>query len=899
MWCIVRNFARTLYIYVAATANANPYRLGDLRNLQLHTTLVLTHRCPHFCSIPMSYSIAQVAKIIGASLDDARDYDTAALNTQIDWLLTDSRSLAFPETSLFFALRTTTGDGHRYISALLQRGVRSFVVNDDYNLATLTADSANPLTADAHFLRVKSPLHALQQLAAAHRAQFTLPVVGITGSNGKTIVKEWLYQLLCPSEQVTRSPRSFNSQIGVPLSVWLLNEQSRIGIFEAGISRKGEMAKLRDIIQPTIGLITNIGAAHEANFSSMEEKCAEKLQLFTHCEALVYCADDALIGTTLDKMGFEGKRITWSKKGKPAQYHFSTHVLSDSTEISFQLAEISEDGSYVFSQNQESVQFFIPFTDEASIENAIHTAVVGLELGVTPIQLAARMPQLQSVAMRLEVKPGVRGLTLIDDAYNADLTSLDVALDFLHRRKEAHHKSVLMLSDFQQTGMPAAELYQRVATLIASRPVDMVIGIGHEVKRLQGLLDCRMECFDNTDAFLASSCLASLSDAVVLLKGAREFAFERIADELQLKVHETTLEINLSALADNVRFYRSHLQPGVKLTCMIKAGAYGCGSVEVARTLQDLGVDYLAVAVADEGAELRKAGITAGILVMNPEMSALHTLFKYRLEPEVYNFRLLDALIAAARHEGITQYPVHIKLDTGMCRLGFNPEHDIPALIERFRHQQALRPRSVFSHFVGSDSPDFDDFSAQQFSRFDRASLELQAAFPFHIMRHICNSAGIERFPERQLDMCRLGLGLYGIDPIDNRTLEHVATLRTTILQIREVATGTSVGYSRKTIVQRPSRIAAIPIGYADGLDRHLGNGRGYCWVNGHPAPYMVNICMDVCMIDVTDVPCREGDSVEIFGEHLPAARLAEWLDTIPYEILTSVSDRVKRVFFE
>ena len=793
----------------------------------------------------MSYTIAQVAKIIGASLDDARDYDTAALNTQIDWLLTDSRSLAFPETSLFFALRTATGDGHRYISALLQRGVRNFVVNDDYNLATLTADSANPLTADAHFLRVKSPLHALQQLAAAHRAQFALPVVGITGSNGKTIVKEWLYQLLCPSEQVTRSPRSFNSQIGVPLSVWLLNAQSRIGIFEAGISRKGEMAKLRDIIQPTIGLITNIGAAHEANFSSMEEKCAEKLQLFTHCEALVYCADDALIGTTLDKMGFEGKRITWSKKGKPAQYHFSTHVLSDSTEISFQLAEISEDGSYVFSQNQESVQFFIPFTDEASIENAIHTAVVGLELGVTPIQLAARMPQLQSVAMRLEVKPGVRGLTLIDDAYNADLTSLDIALDFLHRRKEAHHKSVLVLS------------------------------------------------------FLASSCLASLSDAVVLLKGAREFAFERIADELQLKVHETTLEINLSALADNVRFYRSHLQPGVKLTCMIKAGAYGCGSVEVARTLQDLGVDYLAVAVADEGAELRKAGITAGILVMNPEMSALHTLFKYRLEPEVYNFRLLDALIAAARHEGITQYPVHIKLDTGMCRLGFNPEHDIPALIERFRHQQALRPRSVFSHFVGSDSPDFDDFSAQQFSRFDRASLELQAAFPFHIMRHICNSAGIERFPERQLDMCRLGLGLYGIDPIDNRTLEHVATLRTTILQIREVATGTSVGYSRKTIVQRPSRIAAIPIGYADGLDRHLGNGRGYCWVNGHPAPYMGNICMDVCMIDVTDVPCREGDSVEIFGEHLPAARLAEWLDTIPYEILTSVSDRVKRVFFE
>lgn len=847
----------------------------------------------------MSYTIAQTAKIIGASIDGAGAHDIAACNAQIEWLLTDSRSLAFPETSLFFALRTATGDGHRYIPALLQRGVRNFVVNLDFHLDDLNDTAASSLVSEANFLRVKSPLLSLQRLAAAHRAQFSLPVIGITGSNGKTIVKEWLYQLLCPSEQVTRSPRSFNSQIGVPLSVWLLNAQSRIGIFEAGISREGEMARLRDIIQPTLGLITNIGAAHEANFSSMEEKCAEKLQLFAHCETLVYCADNELIGATLDKMDFAGKRITWSKQGKAAQYHFSPHILSDCTEISFQRAEIAADGSYIFSQNQEKHQFFIPFTDEASIENAIHAAVVAMQLGVSVEQLATRMPQLQSVAMRLEVKAGVRGLTLIDDAYNADLTSLDIALDFLHRRKEAHHKSVLVLSDFQQTGMPAGELYQRVATLIASRPVDKVIGIGHEVKRLQNLLQCQVECFDHTDDFLASSCLASLSDAVVLLKGAREFAFERIADELQLKMHETTLEINLSALADNVRFYRSHLRPGVKLTCMIKAGAYGCGSVEVARTLQDLGVDYLAVAVADEGAELRKAGITAGILVMNPEMSALHTLFKYRLEPEVYNFRLLDALIAAARHEGITQYPVHIKLDTGMCRLGFNPEHDIPAVIERFRHQQALRPRSVFSHFVGSDSPDFDEFSALQFARFDRASLELQAAFPFHVMRHICNSAGIERFPERQLDMCRLGLGLYGIDPIDNRTLEHVATLRTTILQIREVPAGTSVGYSRKTIVQRPSRIAAIPIGYADGLDRHLGNGRGHCLVNGHPAPYAGNICMDVCMIDVTDVPCREGDAVEIFGEHLPAAQLAEWLDTIPYEILTSVSDRVKRVFFE
>lgn len=840
----------------------------------------------------MSYSIAHIASLIGASR-------VGTAESQIENLLTDSRSLAFPETTLFFALRTSTGDGHRYLHALYLSGVRNFVVNRDCALDTVLQTNGTTWGEDANFLCVDSPLRALQTLATAHRAQFHIPVVGITGSNGKTIVKEWLYQLLCPSETVTRSPRSYNSQIGVPLSVWLLNAQSRIGIFEAGISKPNEMGTLRRIIQPTLGLITNIGAAHEANFCSMQEKCAEKLQLFVDCQQLVYCVDNTLIGETLSHMGFSGQHITWSKQGKNAMYRCSPHILTDSTEISIIKAEISTEGSYIFSQSSEKFQFFIPFTDEASIENAIHTAVVGLQLGVSFEQLAARMPQLQSVAMRLEVKPGVRGLTLIDDAYNADLTSLDIALDFLHRRKEAHHRSVLILSDFQQTGIDAGQLYQRVAQLIASRPVDVVVGVGREVQRLQQHLRCKLHLFPSTDALLSSNWLAELSDAVVLLKGAREYAFERIADELQLKVHETTLEINLSALADNVRFYRSLLRPGVKLTCMIKAGAYGCGSVEVARTLQDLGVDYLAVAVADEGAELRKAGITAGILVMNPEMSALHTLFKYRLEPEVYNFRLLDALIAAARHEGITQYPVHIKLDTGMCRLGFHPEHDIPSVIDRFRQQQALRPRSVFSHFVGSDSPDFDDFSALQFSRFDKASQLLQSAFPFHIMRHICNSAGIERFPERQLDMCRLGLGLYGIDPIDNRTLDNVATLRTTILQIREVEAGTSVGYSRRTIVDRPSRIAAIPIGYADGLDRHLGNRHGHCLVNGHPAPYVGNICMDVCMIDVTDVPCREGDRVEIFGDHLPAAQLSTWLDTIPYEILTSVSDRVKRVFFE
>lgn len=822
----------------------------------------------------MSYSISQICDIIGAT----RFGQSAA---EIECLLTDSRSLAFPETTLFFALRTPTGDGHRYIAELYRRGVRNFVVG------TLP-ERAEETYSGAVFLVVPSPLHALQHLTEYHRQRFDIPVVGITGSNGKTVVKEWIYQLLSPSKAVTRSPRSYNSQIGVPLSVWLLNEHSRVGIFEAGISRPGEMSALRHIIRPTLGVLTNIGAAHEAHFSTIEEKCLEKLKLFKHTAALVYCNDDPLIQKCLDRSGFAGRRLGWSRNDMDAPYWVQTDKENDRTHL---FLEDHEKG--------QTLSLQIPFSDEASVENAIHAAVVALQLGVDPEHIAERMSHLDPVAMRLEVKQGVRGLTLIDDAYNSDLNSLDIALDFLSRRKEAHRQSIVVLSDLQQSGWEAGQLYSRVAALLVSRRPDIVVGVGKEVQRLSGQIDAETHFFDTTDALLESNLFATWTDAIVLLKGAREFAFERITDELLLKVHETTLEVNLGALSDNLRYYRSFLRPGTRLTCMIKAGAYGCGSVEVARTLQDLGVDYLAVAVADEGVELRKAGITAGIMIMNPEMSALHTLFKYRLEPEIYSFRLLDAMIRAARREGIAHYPVHIKIDTGMCRLGFDPKHDMPRLIDTLNRQQALRPRSVFSHFVGSDSPDFDEFSAQQFALFDRASQQLQAAFPYHILRHICNSAGIERFPAWQLDMCRLGLGLYGIDPIDNRTLENVATLRTTILQIRQVPVGTSVGYSRRTILDRPSRIAAIPIGYADGLNRHLGNRQGYCLVNGEPAPYVGNICMDVCMIDVTDIVCREGDRVEIFGDNLPAAVLADQLDTIPYEILTSVSDRVKRVFFQ
>ena len=818
----------------------------------------------------MRYTIENVTALIGA-----RRFGHSA--TQVEWLLTDSRSLVFPETTLFFALRTKVGDGHRYVADLYRRGVRNFVVG------TLPAEHETAFP-DANFLQVMSPLKALQRLAERHREEHDIPVIGVTGSNGKTVVKEWLYQLLSPTLHVTRSPKSYNSQVGVPLSVCLLGEHSEIGIFEAGISQPGEMAALRAIIQPTIGVMTNIGPAHQENFESVEEKCHEKLSLFQDAKVLVYCADDAVVDECVATSLLRGERLAWSRRNPSAALFVSAvETLERGTRITYRF-------------HGAEATMTIPFTDDASTVNCIHCLAVLLSLNFSTEEIANRMKRLEPVAMRLEVIQGVRNCTLINDTYNSDAASLDIALDFMARRPEIQNKQkVLILSDMFQTGLPATELYAKVAELLNRRAIDHFIGVGPEISHAHSLFLMKKSFFPSGEALADSGLLDTLHDSLVLIKGSRPFGFEKITAALSLRVHETTLHVNLDALAGNLNYYRSFMKPETKMVCMVKASAYGAGSVEVAKTLQDRGVNYLAVAVADEGAELRRAGITAGIIVMNPEMTAFKTLFDYELEPEVYNFKLLDALIKAAEKEGIQGFPVHIKLDTGMHRLGFDPRLDLPALIDRLHHQTSVIPRSVFSHFVGSDSPDFDDFSARQFALFDEASKTLQAAFPHKILRHICNSAGIERFPERHLDMVRLGLGLYGIDPIDNRSLQNVTTLRTTILQIRECPKGDSVGYSRRTVLERDSRIAAIPIG----LNRHLGNRRGYCLVNGQRADYVGNICMDVCMIDVTDTDCREGDTVEIFGDNLPPAELARLLDTIPYEILTSVSDRVKRIYFQ
>ena len=820
----------------------------------------------------MSRSIEEIASVVGAKR-------VRTHNANIDWLLTDSRSLCFPEETLFFALKTKRNDGHKYIEELYAKGVRNFVVTELPDTIKHCQDS--------NFLVVNDTLKALQRLAAKHREQFDIPVIGITGSNGKTVVKEWIYQLVTPDKVVTRSPRSYNSQIGVPLSVWLMNEHTELGVFEAGISEMGEMEALQPIIRPTIGIITNIGGAHQENFASLQEKCMEKLQLFKDCDVLIYNGDNELISSCVSKSLFTAREIAWSTKDAERPLFIEQIEKDDTgTTIKYQYLGFLK-------------EYRIPFIDDASIENSLNCLAAALYLMISPEKIAQRMSQLESVAMRLEVKEGKNGCLLINDSYNSDFASLDIALDFMARREENKGKKrTLILSDILESGQPGKLLYRQVADLVHNRGVDRIIGVGESISSNASRFEMDKQFFRTTTELIESGVLNTLKNEIILVKGARAFHFDTVSDLLELKVHETILELNLSALVENLNYYRNKLKQETKMVCMVKASAYGAGYFEIAKTLEEHRVDYLAVAVADEGADLRKAGINASIIIMNPEMTAFKTMFDYRLEPEVYSFHLLDVLIRAAEREGVSNFPIHIKIDTGMHRLGFDPK-DMEKLKDRLHRQSAVIPRSVFSHLVGSDSARLDTFTHRQVDLFEKASSELQEGFNHKILRHICNTAGIERFPSAQFDMVRLGIGLYGIDPFTNKILNNVSTLKSTILQIHDVEADETVGYGRKGILHRKSRIAAIPIGYADGLDRHLGNGKGYCLVNGQKAFYVGNICMDVSMIDVTDIECKEGDKVIIFGDSLPVTILSDLLDTIPYEILTSVSDRVKRVYYQ
>jgi len=730
-------------------------------------------------------------------------------------------------------------------------------------------------------------LKALQTLAAVHRSSFKVPVIGITGSNGKTVVKEWLYQLLHTDYSITRSPRSYNSQIGVPLSVWAMNENTQLGIFEAGISEMHEMEYLQLIIQPTIGIFTNLGEAHQENFTGLKQKCEEKLLLFKNAETLIYCSDNKLVEISIAQSHFKGKLFSWGKSDKAVVQILLTEKSALNTTVSFKYS-----GSVFF--------VVIPFIDDASIENALQSVALMLYLGIKPEEIARRILQLEAVAMRLEVKEGVHDCLIINDSYNSDLNSLSIALDFLNQQATAKNLSkTLILSDILQSGQTSDELYKTVSGLVQNKNVQRIIGIGTEISKHADKFEIAEKVFfKETEDFLKSPLIRVFQQEVILLKGSRAFHFEDISEKLELITHETILEVNLNALVDNLNYFRSKLRPETKMMCMVKAFAYGSGSVEVARTLQHHRCDYLAVAVADEGAELRREGIRIPIVVMNPEKGSFGMIFDNKLEPEIYSFRLLDAFIAAAEKLGVTDYPIHVKIDSGMHRLGFEPQ-DMEQLLARLKGQTQVKVRSVFSHLSGSDDARFDAFTKQQMATFTACADQFTATFTHYIMRHILNSAGIERFPEYQFDMVRLGIGHYGVSSLPDANLKQVCALKTVILQIKNVKAGETVGYSRKGIVATDKRIAVIPIGYADGFDRKLGNGVGEVFVNGQRAKVIGNVCMDLIMIDITNVEAKEGDQVEIFGDHLTISEVAAWLKTIPYEVLTSVSRRVKRVYFQ
>ena len=829
----------------------------------------------------MQYNIEEIAKITNAKVFIADDNEKLA-ERKISWLLTDSRSLCFPEETLFFALKSQRNDGHKYIEELYARGVNNFIVQSTEGLTHLK---------NACLLVVKNSLQALQDLATYHRQRFDIPVVAITGSNGKTTVKEWLYQILSNDYNVCRSPRSYNSQVGVPLSVWLIDRHTEIAIIEAGISQPGEMDRLNRIIKPNIGVITNIGQAHQENFLSLEIKCTEKMAILKGCTTAIMNMSNGTISHCAPTLSESINQLTWNNK--------SNARFNDNGLIVNNIEKKSNKAVITYSINKKEGQYTIPFIDDAAIENSVTCFTTCLALGLDTDVIAKRMETLEPVAMRMEVKDGINGCTIINDTYNSDIHSLNIALDFMARRPDTkEQRRTLILSDILQSGESARSLYTRVAEMAINKGIDKIIGVGEKICQCADYFRIDDKYFfRTTDDLISSSVFKQLKNEFILIKGARQFHFDKISDILTLKVHQTILEVNLNAMVDNLNYYRQFKKPETKMVCMVKASAYGIGSVEASKTLQDHGVDYLAVAVADEGAELRNAGITANIMVMNPEMTSFKMLFDYRLEPEVFNFEILEALIRAAEKEGITNFPIHIKIDTGMHRLGFNAKTDMERLTKRLLRQTAVVPCSVFSHFVGSDSDEFDEFSHQQFKIFDQASSYLQKEYGHKIMRHICNSAAIEHFPQYHLDMVRLGLGLYGINPRNNEIIHNVCTLKTTILQVRDVPAGDSIGYSRKTFVDRPSRVADIPIGYADGLNRHLGNRNCYCLVNGKKANYLGNICMDVCMIDVTDIDCKAGDHAIIFGDELPVTVLSDVLDTIPYEVLTGISTRVQRVY--
>jgi alanine racemase len=793
----------------------------------------------------------------------------------IQHLLLDSRQLIFPAQSLFFALPGSQQDGHQFIGALYQAGVRNFVVKQLPPLSDFP---------EANFLQVPDVLRALQHLAAYHRAQFPLRVIGITGSNGKTTVKEWLFQLLYPDYQIVRSPRSYNSQIGVPLSVWGIQAQHDLGIFEAGISRSGEMTHLAAIIQPNLGIFTTLGEAHNEGFSSLQAKLREKLQLYHGVDCLLYRSDDPLVNREVQALGCPTLR--WSLGQDP------------SADFYVQPPEFFHHQTQLEGQYQGQVQrISVPFTDTAALENAIHCWLLLLYLGLPAEQIAARMTQLEPVAMRMELLEGLHNCQIINDTYNADLSSLRLGLQWMRQHGHGRRRS-LIVSEILQSGTSAPELYHTLAQLIQEYQVERVIGVGAATELLQDSLptEVQQRYFSSTAALLEALPGMNFQSEVILLKGARPFHLEKVAQALSRQVHQARLEVNLSALAHNLRAYQRCLRPGVRTMVMVKATAYGAGSREVARLLEYLHVDYCCVAYADEGIELRQAGISAPIMVLNPEAGAFEQMRQHRLEPVVYHLEQLRQIPPETLSQGI-----HLSIDSGMHRLGFD-QHEIAALLDYLRQHPKLNIKSIYTHLAASEDPQHDAFTHEQARRFEAAYRQIVAVLGYRPLQHALNSNGITRFPQYQQDMVRLGIGLYGIDVSNTlpEALQVVLSFKATISQIKEIAVGETIGYGRRAKAHSPLRTGTISVGYADGLRRAAGNGAFSVGVRGKKAPILGSVCMDMTMIDLTQIPeAQTGDTVEIFGLSPSVQELASVLGTIPYEVFTGISPRVKRVYLQ
>ena len=812
----------------------------------------------------MSFTIQQILSQIDATFYGINQ------ELSIDNISIDSRSLQNNSQTLFFAIIGPNYDSHNFIPDLISQGVQNFVVTS----------LDEKWTSQANFLVVENTLDALQKFAAFYRKKYTFPIIGITGSNGKTIVKEWLNFLLSPDYNIIRSPKSYNSQVGVPLSVIAINDQHNLGIFEAGISTVHEMEKLERIIQPTIGLLTNIGPAHDEGFENLGQKIKEKLKLFAHSEVLIYNKNK-----TIDAfLNPEMKTFSWSENDPEADVVIHDKTYSNQTTLNVTYQGVC-------------FKIKIPFSDEASVENVIQCLMVLFYFKYDIDTIQNRMALLYPIEMRLKVKKGINNTILLDDSYSSDFQSLKIALDFLENQKQ-HHKKTLILSDIFQSGLSDEELYSKVSQLIISNKINRVIGIGETISKfknkfLNGIV------FPSQEEFIQNFDTLLFENETILVKGARSFHFEEIVSLLEEKTHETVLEINLNALSHNLNFYKSKIKPETKLMVMVKAFSYGNGGLEIAKLLEYHKVDYLGVAFADEGIALKSNGIKLPIMVLNPESTSFGAIIQHHLEPEIYSLKGLLSFIKLARLKNLKNYPIHIKIDTGMHRLGFE-EQQLPELIKLLNESHTVEVKSILSHMATSDDLKFADFAQKQIQLFEKLSHQLMKELAIQPLRHILNTSGISNYPNAQYDMVRLGIGLYGIsnDTTEQKYLENVGTLKSVISQIRMIPAGDSVGYGRRFIAEKETKVATIPIGYADGIRRSWGNGVGYVAINNHIAPILGAVCMDMLMVDVTNISCAEGNQVIIFGENPTVTLMAEKLGTIPYEILTGISQRVKRVFY-